>query len=56
MEYTNEDGAAEIASTKRLVSTGDIPFEIAEGHTSMAYVTYGSGEHSDAFNPTVIPA
>jgi hypothetical protein len=56
MEYTNEEGAAEIATTKRLVSTGDIPFEIAGGHTSLAYVTHSSGEHSDAFNPSVIPA
>jgi hypothetical protein len=56
MEYTNNDGIAEIASTKRLVSTGDIAFEIAGGHTSLAYVTHGSEEQSDAYKPTVVSA
>ena len=56
MGYTNKEGAAEIASPKRLVSTGDIAFEISGGHTSLPYVTHSGDEQSDTYNPTVVSA
>jgi hypothetical protein len=54
MEYRNESGEADIALTKRLVSSGDISFEISGGHSSLAYVQHSGDESSEAFNPVVI--
>ena len=54
MEYTNGPGEADVASAKTVRSTGAIPFDITDGHTSLAYVRHGNQVETAEYHPTVI--
>jgi hypothetical protein len=54
MEYTNEAGEAEVASAKRIKSTGAIPFDIENGHSSLAFVRHGNKVETAEYHPTVV--
>ncbi len=56
MEYTNDSGEADIASAKKLRSTGAIPFDITDGHSSLAYVRHGNKVETAEYRPAVAPA
>jgi len=54
MEYTNEPGEADVASAKRIKSSGAIPFDIENGHSSLAYVRHGNKVETAEYRPTVV--
>ncbi len=54
MEYTNEPGEADVASAKRIQSTGEIKFELENGHSSLAYVRHGNKVETAEYHPTVV--
>ena len=54
MEYTNGPGEADVASAKTIRSKGAIPFDITDGHTSLAYVRHGNQVETAEYHPTVI--
>jgi hypothetical protein len=57
MEYTNEAGEAgeaEVASAKTVKSTGAIPFDLENGHSSLAHVHHGNKVETAEYHPTVV--
>jgi hypothetical protein len=54
MEYTNEPGEADVASAKTIKSTGAIPFDLENGHSSLAYVHHGNKVETAEYHPTVV--
>ena len=54
MEYTNEAGEADVASAKTIKSTGAIPFDLDNGHSSLAYVHHGNKVETAEYHPTVV--
>jgi hypothetical protein len=54
MEYTNAPGEADVASAKTIRSTGAVPFDITDGHTSLAYVRHGNKVETAEYHPTVV--
>jgi hypothetical protein len=54
MEYTNEAGEADVASAKTIKSTGAIPFDLENGHSSLAYVHHGNKVETAEYHPTVV--
>jgi hypothetical protein len=54
MEYTGPNEEAETALAKRIRAKGAIQFEVANGHSSLAFVRHGSGFRSDRYRPTVV--
>ena len=54
MEYTGPNEEAETALATRIVARGPIEFEVANGHSSMAFVRHGSALRTGAHEPTVV--
>jgi hypothetical protein len=54
MEYVNEAGEADVASAAKIKSTGAIPFDLENGHSSLAYVRYGNKVETAEYHPTVV--
>jgi hypothetical protein len=54
MEYTGPSEEAETALAKRIRVNGAIKLEIANGHSSLAFVRHGSSFRSDKYRPTVV--
>ena len=54
MEYVNEAGEADVASAKKVKSTGAIKFDLENGHSSLAYVHHGNKVETAEYNPTVV--
>jgi hypothetical protein len=54
MEYTGPNHEAETALAKRVVARGPIEFDLADGHSSMAYVHHGSDLQLEGYEPTVV--
>jgi hypothetical protein len=50
----NDGGEADVASAKRIMSTGAIPFDLENGHSSLAYVRHGNKVETAEFHPTVV--
>lgn len=55
-EYTNEEETAETALSTRLVSNAAIKYDIANGHSSMAFVRHGNAIRTTQHEATVIGA
>ena len=54
MEYVNEAGEADVASATKIRSTGAVPFDVENGHSSLAYVRHGSKVETAEYRPTVV--
>jgi hypothetical protein len=54
MEYVNEAGEADVALATKIKSTGAVPFELENGHSSLAYVRYGNTAETAEYHPTVV--
>ena len=54
MEYVNERGEADVASARRIRSSAAIPFDLENGHSSLAYVRQGNKAETAEFHPTVV--
>jgi hypothetical protein len=54
MEYVNEPGEADVAQAKTVRSTGAVPFEIENGHSSLAYVRQGNKAETAEYRPVVV--
>jgi hypothetical protein len=50
----NEAGEADVAQATTVKSTGPIPFDIENGHSSLAYVRHGNKAETAEFNPVVV--
>jgi hypothetical protein len=54
MEYTNKEGEADVAQAKTIKSSGAIPFDLSDGHSSLAWVRHGPGVETAEYRPTVV--
>jgi hypothetical protein len=54
MEYVNEAGEADVASAKKIRSSGAIEFDLENSHSSLAYVHHGNKVETAEYHPTVV--